>query len=126
MDLTLQELVILIVLIAVVASVIVAIIKSSIKIACIGLVVFVLFSGFTWLPEKIAEITGSDPITDEEIQQIQDEANGVVEDIYNTGKDFYDENKDSWISAAESLWQKLTGQNNETEGEPVVTDETTN
>lgn len=58
MDLTLKELIILIVVVAVVALLVVSIIKSSIKLAMVAIVISVLFSGFTWLPEKIIDITG--------------------------------------------------------------------
>lgn len=114
-DLTLKELIILIVVVAVVASIVVSIVKSSLKIAAVGLLCLVLFSGFTWLPEKIGGIVGDNNAIDPEMTLGVDE---TLKGIGETAKDIYDENKDSWIEAAKSLWQKIVG--SETEGNNVI------
>lgn len=106
-DLTLKELIIFVVVVAVIASVVVAIVKSSLKIALVGLLCLIMFSGFTWLPEKIGEALGDQNAIDPDMTLGVDE---TLQGIGNTAKDIIDENKDSWIEAAKSLWQKIMGE----------------
>lgn len=107
-ELTLKELIILVVVVTVIASVVVAVVKSSLKIALVGLVCLILFSGFTWLPEKIGGALGDQNAIDPDMTLGVDE---TLKGIGDTAKDIYDENKDSWIEAAKSLWQKIMGEN---------------
>lgn len=113
MNLTLQEIIILIVAIAVIVSFVISLIKSSIKLALVGLAIMFLFSGFTWLPEKIQEWTGvadntvtnPDDVDPDFNHSAQDVLNGVI----NEGVEIVNENKDSWIQSAQSLWYKILG-----------------
>lgn len=108
-DLTLQEIIILTIVIAVVCTVIVSIVKSSMKIAVVGILIFLLFSGFTWLPEQIDKILNKP----DEIEIIdpgmtltpEETLKGIGETTITIVKD----NSGTWIEAAQSLWAKLTG-----------------
>ena len=129
--LTLKELIILIILIAAVVAIVVGLAKGAVKVAiCIAICVF-LFSGFTWLPNKIKEWTGSTQEPDdinETIDLVKDEAsdlfnvdvNKIDEGIesgkkaVNTVKDFAKEEGPSWLASLKSLWAKISGTNENT------------
>ena len=101
MDLTLKEMIILIAAIVVVISLLLSILKHSIRIAIVVVICSLLFSGFTWLPEKIKEWTSSP------------EAPGNVEEVVNSVKEewnnYVDAEGQSWVEAVETLWQKIAG-----------------
>lgn len=109
MNLTLQELIILIIVIAVISSIIISIIKCSLKIFATGAIILVLFSGFTWLPELIANWTGTEPPIQEVDPQFNFGVDNTVSVIVDDSMQFIDKHKDSWIASAQSLWNKITG-----------------
>ena len=109
-NLTLQEFIILVVALAAIIAVVVAIVKSSFKIFLAVLICCVLFSGFTWLPEKVKEWTGSTIDPTPVSQYIDtDKVNDAVDDVKNKVNDYIEENGQSWIDAGKSLLNKILG-----------------
>lgn len=109
-NLTLQEFIILVVGLAAIIAVVIAIVKSSTKIFIAVLTCCMLFSGFTWLPEKIKEWTGSN-INPTPINEYidTDKVNNAIDDVKNKVNEYVEENGQSWIDAGKSLWNKILG-----------------
>ena len=108
MELTWKEALILVAAIAFILSIVFSVLKHSIRMAIAICVAILLFSGFTWLPEKIKEWTSADkPAPD---------VNEVVDTVKDGWNDYIDAEGESWIDAANSLWQKITGKAQEQEG----------
>lgn len=115
-NLTLQELVILVIAIVVICSVLIALVKGSLKVLIVGLLILTLFSGFTWLPEQIQKwldngTTTVEPIDPDMTLSVEE----TIKGIGDTAIDLVNQNKDSWIKAANTLWLKLTGNYEESE-----------
>lgn len=108
-DLTLQEMIILVVGVAVVVSVIFSIIKGSMKIAAVALIILILFSGFTWLPEQIENILNAQPDAEEVDPGMTLTPEETLKGIGETAITIVKDNSGSWIEAAQSLWAKITG-----------------
>lgn len=111
MNLTLKELIILIVALSLIVSVLLGIFKHSVRIILTGFLIVVLFSGFTWLPEQIRNWihTGDDPTEPIDPDMQVNPIDETVKQVGETVNDFVEENKDSWILAAKSLWDKING-----------------
>ena len=118
MNLTLQETIIIIVAIALLVSIIISIIKASLKIAIVAILAVFLFTGFTVLPDYLSGKIGADELA-ENYQNKMGEY--IPIDTQDEAKQYIDENKDSWIESAKTLWQKINGtyqepENTNTEG----------
>ena len=109
MNLTIKELIILIVAVSLIASLVTGIIKHSLRIVLTVAIIAFLFSGFTWLPEKVKEWTESG-IEPEDINEVVDATKEGI-------NDFIEKDKDGWIESAKSLWNKIVGEGNEDSGE---------
>lgn len=109
--LTLKETIILIVVLALVISLALGIFKHSLKLVSIILVLSILFSGFTWLPEQIKHWinTGEDTSAKVDPDMQYNNLNDTINDVGNMAGTFIKENKDPWITAWKSLWNKLQG-----------------
>ena len=101
MDLTLREMIILIAAIVLIISLLLSILKHSIRIAIVVLICSILFSGFTWLPEKIKEWTSSD--------QMPQNVNEVVNTVKDEWDNYVGDEGQTWIDSAKSLWEKIVG-----------------
>lgn len=109
-DLTLKEIIILVVVLSLIISLIVAFFKHSMKLALVGLVIMILFTGFTWLPEKVKQWVGqSDGEIEVDPNMQYDNLDETLNDVGSAVGGFINENKDSWIEAAKSLWAKIQG-----------------
>lgn len=128
MELTLQEWIILIVAVAVLVSIIISVIKASLRLAVIAIIILCLFTGFTFLPEALVEKLGNNPIAEEYQNKMGDtpapiDTTDAQEAIDKLGEgagkaiDYVNQNKDSWINSAKSLYQKITGTYNEEGGD---------
>ena len=111
MNLTLKEWIILIVALSLIISIVLGIFKHSVKIIITGFLIVVLFSGFTWLPEQIRKwiYTGDDPSQTVDPDMQVGGPDETLKQVGNTVGGFIEENKDSWILAAKSLWNKING-----------------
>lgn len=107
--LTWKELIILVAVLTAVITLIIALVRNSVRIVIAVVLCAILFGGFTWLPEKIKQWTGAEnnpiPInqyidTDILINNLNETKNKI-----NT---YVENNKDSWIAAWNSLWEKLS------------------
>lgn len=101
MELTLQQWIILIVVISLIVSLIVGLIKSSIRLALAGIIIFLLFSVFTWLPEQV-EIWLNGGSTEEITINIEENVDKINDWVENDGQ--------TWIQAGKDLWLKIIGQ----------------
>lgn len=109
MNLSLKELIILIVALAAVISIVISLVKHSLRLALTVVVIVVLFSGFTWLPDKIADWTGADKGVDNEMMVMPD-INDTVNGVKNTASEIVEsEETQSWILAGKTLWNKIQG-----------------
>jgi hypothetical protein len=131
MNLTLQETIILIVAIALLVSIIISIIKASLKIAIVAILAVFLFTGFTVLPDYLSGKIGADELAENYQNKMGEYVPIDTQDAQNTvnsinqkadeAKQYINENKDSWIESAKTLWQKINGtyeepENTNTEG----------
>lgn len=108
-SLTLKETIILIVCLAAVISLVVSLVKNSLRLALCIVICVCLFSGFTWLPEKIAGWTGADKGIDNEMTVMPD-VNDTVNGVKNTANEIIEsEETQSWIYAGKTLWNKICG-----------------
>ena len=107
--LTLKEAIILVVALSLIISLVLGLVKHSLRLIGIVVVIGILFSGFTWLPEQIKHWIGKDDtvIVDPDMQY--NNLNDTIDDISGVVGDFVDDNKDSWIEAGKSLWNKIQG-----------------
>ena len=132
MNLTTQELVILLVLIIAIGGVLAFLFKSAIKIVVTGVLICALWVvGFEWLPTKWEQIQKNEITPGELVGEIKNtivseyEDSGLENTIDNAievGGAWIDENKDSWIDSFHSLIQKLTGTYIEPEETPLNPD----
>ena len=70
--LTVKEWIILIILFAFLVSIVVSILKGSFKIALAGLLVLLLFSGFTFVPESVSRWLDSTPEYQPNIEEVME------------------------------------------------------
>lgn len=109
--LTLKETIILIVALSLIISLVLGIFKHSIKLIGVMIVLAILFSGFTWLPEQIRHwiYTGKDDSVAVDPNMQYNNLNDTINDVGTAVGDFVNENKGSWIVAGKSLWNKIQG-----------------
>lgn len=120
-NLTLKEMIILIVALSATISIVISLVKHSLKIALTVILCVVLFSGFTWLPEKIAEWTGADKGIDNEMTVMPD-VNDTVNGVKNTANEIISSDEaQSWILAGKTLWNKIQGGDGNIEND-IITD----
>ena len=124
LNLTTQELVILLIFIIGLGILFGFLFKSAIKII-IGIVLIAVIwaVGFNWLPEQVDRITNGEATINDVAGEVINDFNesGIPESVGNTLNsvgEYVDEHKDSWIDSFFSLIDKLTG--NYEEDPPVV------
>lgn len=124
LNLTTQELVILLVLIIGLGILFGFLFKSAIKIIIGIVLIMVIWAvGFNWLPEQVDRITNGEATINDVAGEVINDFNesGIPESVGNTLNnvgEYVDEHKDSWIDSFFSLIDKLTG--NYEEDPPVV------
>lgn len=92
--LTVKEWIIVIILAAFLISLIVSILKGSLKIALAGLIVLLLFSGFTFVPESVSKWLNSTPEYQPNVEEVME----------NMG-----EEAQGWWDSFKELLEKLAG-----------------
>ena len=124
LNLTTQELVILLILIIGLGILFGFLFKSAIKIIIGIVLIMVIWAvGFKWLPEQVDRITNGEATINDVAGEVINDFNesGIPESVGNTLNnvgEYVDEHKDSWIDSFFSLIDKLTG--NYEEDPPVV------
>lgn len=113
MNLTTKEMIILVLAIIVLGSILSFIFKSAIKLIVAGtLIVSIWTIGFEWLPYQIDRIKNDNVTIDQIVDEVVNDYNesGIgdkIDDAINTGNEWVDQNKDGWIDAAQSLFDKI-------------------
>lgn len=124
LNLTTQELVILLIFIIGLGILFGFLFKSAIKIIVgIVLIAVIWAVGFNWLPEQVDRITNGEATINDVAGEVINDFNesGIPESVGNTLNnvgEYVDEHKDSWIDSFFSLIDKLTG--NYEEDPPAV------
>lgn len=111
MELTTQELIIVLAIIIFASGTLSFFFRSLIKIfLSIGIIFCIFTIGFCWLPEQIENIKNGNTTPEEIIDNIKnsDEVTGIQDTITQVG-DYVDENKDGWIDSITSTGNKIFG-----------------
>lgn len=109
--LTLKETIILIIVLVLICSIVVSIAKHSIKFILIAILISILFSGFTWVPEQLNKWLNAEGDNSGYVDpnMSYNNLNETINDVSGAVNSFVSENKDSWIIAGKSLWNKIQG-----------------
>lgn len=132
MNLTTKEMIILVLAIVVLGSILSFIFKSAIKLIVAGtLIVSIWAIGFEWLPYQIDRIKNGDATVDQIVDEVVNDYNesGIgdkIDDAINTGTEWVDQNKDGWIEAAQSLFDKIFNSSKQDTEDSDVSDNTNN
>lgn len=124
MNLTTKEAFILVFAIVVLGVILSAIFKSAIKLIVAGMLILSIWVvGFEWLPYQIDRIKNGDATVDEIVDEVVNDYNesGIgekIDDTISAGTEWVNQNKEGWIDAAQSLFNKIFGQATEEPEEP--------
>lgn len=102
---TLKESIILIVTFFVAISLITSLIQNSTRLLIKIMAFIIVFSVFTWVPEKMIDVFGED-------------IGGALANTTERAGEYIEKNKDSWIESWHSMWYKIFNGNIEVEEEP--------